>query len=126
MKYIRSVVGAAERNIVVVLIFGHELFVLGVDGRIVDVVLVAAGAVALVDAARVQQETGDVTTHRTLDLVGTPGRGLARVQITGVHGDAKGRLRPTVGEDGHPREAGRVGKNFAQIEPVARDFTGFA
>ena len=126
LKHVRSVVGAAEGNIVVVFVFCHELFVFGVNGGIVDVVLVAAGPVALVDAARVQEETGDVSPHRALDLVGAPGRRLARVQITGVHGDAKGRLRPAVGEHGLPREAGRVRENFAQKETVARDLTSFA
>jgi hypothetical protein len=48
-----AVVGAAERNVAVVSVFGGELLVLGVDGRIVDVVLVAARAVALVRAAGV-------------------------------------------------------------------------
>jgi hypothetical protein len=126
LVHVRSVVGTAERGIVVVFVFGNELFVLGVDGRIVDVVLVAAGAVALVHAARVQKKTGDVSTYGALDLVGTPGRGLARVQITSVHGDAKGRLRPTVGKHGHPCETRRGGKNLALKEAVARDLTGFA
>ncbi len=121
-----AVVGTAERNVAVVSVFGGELLVLGVNGRIVDVVLVAARAVALVRAAGVQKETDGNATYGALDLVRAAGGRLAGQEITGVHGDAERGLRPFAVEDGLSSEARGRGEHVAQNEAVSGDLARLA
>ena len=123
-KRVGPVVGTSERGVVVVFNFGRKLFVAGVDGRVVDVVLVAARARSLAHPVG-DQHLGEAA-HRALDLVGAARGRLPREQVAGVHGDAEGGLSPAALKDGLALEAGRGGENLAEDETVPGNGAGLA